>query len=196
MKNHEAICTLHTVLHLLFLHFPHKAALILLMANMKKVLLIFQKSTDIPLLLLRRNKGSSTYIIAILTSLGGWCRSSQEKDSLGAVLWGHFVFNSLSPLVTSLRNGSISLTFIKSAWNGRGQSLNCFSNYPFRRHQVTKRSFSKTGFSNHWVVDSFNKKVRLETNYLWDFYVMLCHLLAKAKACFLKIVKLIELQTS
>ena len=73
------------VLHLLFLHFPHKAALILLMANMKKVLLIFQKSTDIPLLL-PGNKGSSTYIIAILTSLGGWCRSSQEKDSLGAVL--------------------------------------------------------------------------------------------------------------
>ena len=145
MKNHETICTLHTVLLLLFLHFPHKAALILLMANMKKVLLIFQKSTDIPLLL-RGNKGSSTYIIAILTSLGGWCRSSQEKDSLGAVLWGHFVFNSLSPLVTSLRNGSISLTFRKSAVNGRGQSLNCFSNYPFRRHQVTKRSFFKDGF--------------------------------------------------
>ena len=99
VKNHETICTLHTVLHLLFLHFPHKAALILLMANMKKVLLIFQKSTDIPLLLQGGNKGSSTYIIAILTSLGGWCRSSQEKDSLGAVLWGHFVFNSLSPLV-------------------------------------------------------------------------------------------------
>ena len=118
VKNHETICTLHTVLLLLFLHFPHKAALILLMANMKKVLLIFQKSTDIPLLL-PGNKGSSTYIIAILTSLGGWCRSSQEKDSLGAVLWGHFVFNSLSPLVTSLRNGSISLTFIKSAVNGR-----------------------------------------------------------------------------